>query len=65
MSLLPAPTLAAEIRARTLVGRPPVEGPFHRPIGLLYGRGRELSAASQPFLTLLTTELRSTVASRS
>jgi DNA-binding transcriptional LysR family regulator len=46
VSLLPAPTLAAEVRARTLVGRPPVEGPFHRPIGLLYRRGRELSAAS-------------------
>jgi DNA-binding transcriptional LysR family regulator len=67
VSLLPAPTLAAEIRARTLVGRPPVEGPFHRPIGLLYRRGRELSVASQAFLRLLTKELtprRSAVVSK-
>ena len=56
LSLLPAPTLAAEIRARTLVARPPVEGPFHRPIGVLYRRTRERSAAARAFLTLLTTE---------
>jgi DNA-binding transcriptional LysR family regulator len=57
LSLLPAPTLAAEVRARTLVGRPPVEGPFYRPIGALYRRTRERSAAARAFLTLLTTEL--------
>ena len=56
LSLLPAPTLAAEIRARTLVGRPPVEGPFRRPIGALYRRTRERSAATRAFLALLTTE---------
>jgi DNA-binding transcriptional LysR family regulator len=44
LSLLPAPTLAGEIRARTLVARPPVEGPFRRPIGVIYRRTRELSA---------------------
>ena len=57
LSLLPAPTLVGEIRARTLVGRPPTEGPFYRPIGALYRRTREQSAAAQAFLTLLTREL--------
>ena len=57
LSLLPAPTLAAEIRARTLVGRPPAEGPFRRPIAVVYRKGRELSAAGKAFLALLTTEL--------
>ncbi len=57
LSLLPAPTLAGEIRARTLVARPPVEGPFRRPIGVIYRRTRELSAAGRAFLALLTAEL--------
>ena len=57
LSLLPAPTLAAEIRARTLVARPPVEGPFRRPIGVMYRRTRELSAAGRAFLDVLTSEL--------
>jgi DNA-binding transcriptional LysR family regulator len=57
VSLLPAPTLAGEIRARTLVARPPAEGPFRRPIGVFYRRGRELSAAGRAFLALLTAEL--------
>src|SRR5882672_9654204 len=49
LSLLPAPTLVAEIRARTLAGRPPVEGPFYRPIGALYRRTREQSPAARAF----------------
>jgi DNA-binding transcriptional LysR family regulator len=57
VSLLPAPTLVAEVRARTLVTRSPVEGPFRRPIGVIHRRTRELSAASRAFLTLLTAEL--------
>jgi len=57
LSLLPAPTLVGEIRAHTLVARPPIEGPFHRAIGALYRRTREQSAAAQAFLTLLTREL--------
>ena len=57
LSLLPAPTLVGEIRARTLVARPPIEGPFRRPIGVMYRRTRELSAAARAFLTLLTDEL--------
>jgi len=57
LSLLPAPALAAEIRARTLVARRPLEGPFHRAIGVIYRRGRERSAAGRAFLSLLTAEL--------
>jgi DNA-binding transcriptional LysR family regulator len=57
LSLLPVPTLTSEIRARTLVARPPVEGPFRRPIGVIYRRTRELSTAGQAFLALLTAEL--------
>jgi DNA-binding transcriptional LysR family regulator len=57
VSLLPAPTLASEIRTRTLVARPPIEGPFLRPLGVIHRRTRELSAAGQAFLTLLTAEL--------
>src|SRR5262249_17973928 len=57
LSLLPAPTLAAEMRARTLVGRAPVEGPFRRPIGVMYRRGRELSSAASAVLALLSAEL--------
>jgi DNA-binding transcriptional LysR family regulator len=56
LSLLPAPTLTQERRARTLVGRPPLEGPFLRPIGALYRRTSEQSAAARAFIALLTTE---------
>jgi len=59
LSLLPLPTLTSEIRARTLVARSPIEGPFRRPIGVMYRRTRELSAASRAFLALLTSELGS------
>jgi DNA-binding transcriptional LysR family regulator len=58
LSLLPAPTLVAEVRARTLVARPPAEGPFRRPIGAIHRRTREMSAAGRAFLALLTKELR-------
>ena len=34
---------------RQTLARPPAEGPFYRPIGLLRGRGRELSAARRAF----------------
>jgi DNA-binding transcriptional LysR family regulator len=57
VSLLPAPTLAAEIRARALIGRVPAEGPFRRPVGPMYRRTRELSSAARAVLALLTAEL--------
>ena len=59
LSLVPAPTLVSEIRARTLVARPPAEGPFRRPVGVIYRRSRELSGAGRAFLALLTAELGS------
>ncbi|PYM11273.1 MAG: hypothetical protein DMD81_27380 [Candidatus Rokuibacteriota bacterium] len=64
LTMLPAPTLVGEIRARTLVARRPIEGPFLRPIGALYRRTRELSAACQAFLALLTGELGEGATSR-
>src|SRR5262245_25530288 len=57
LSLLPAPTLAAEIRAGPLIARPPVGGPFRRPIGVMYRRTREQSAACRAVLALLRAEL--------
>jgi len=57
LSLLPAPTLAAEVRARTLVARPPAEGPFRRQIGAIFRRTREMPAAGRAFLDLLIGEL--------
>jgi LysR substrate binding domain len=55
LSLLPAPTLTGEIRARTLVARPPLEGPFRRPIGVrasCQGPARCSSHSSRPSLGL-------------
>jgi DNA-binding transcriptional LysR family regulator len=45
------------VRARTLVARPPVEGPFPRQIGAIFRRTRELPAAGRVFLDLLIGEL--------
>src|SRR5258705_3190864 len=57
LSLLPAPTLVAEIRARTLAGQPPVEGPVYRPPGAPDRRTRELSSPARTILSLLTSPL--------
>jgi DNA-binding transcriptional LysR family regulator len=57
VSLLPAPALVAEVRARTLVMRRLAESPIERPIGVIYRRSRELSSAARVFLQLLTREL--------
>jgi hypothetical protein len=51
------PERFAQRRARTLVARPPLEGPFRRPIGVISRRANELSGPSQVFLALLTAEL--------
>jgi DNA-binding transcriptional LysR family regulator len=59
VSLLPAPALSAEVRARTLVMRRLAESPIERPIGVIYRRSRELSPAARVFLQLLTRELPS------
>jgi DNA-binding transcriptional LysR family regulator len=57
VSLLPAPALIAEVRAKTLVARKLEESPIERPIGVIYRRSRELPAAARVFLQLLEREL--------
>jgi DNA-binding transcriptional LysR family regulator len=56
LSILPAPALASEVRARTLVMRRPADGRIDRPIGAIHRR-RALSAAARLFLDRLTAEL--------
>jgi LysR family transcriptional regulator, transcriptional activator of the cysJI operon len=57
LSILPAPAVVHELRARSLVARRVAEGPLLRPIGVIYHRRRELSPATQAFLNLLAREL--------
>jgi DNA-binding transcriptional LysR family regulator len=57
VSILPAPALANELRARSLCVRRPAEGPLWRPLGVIYRRGRELSPAVRAFLARLQAEL--------
>jgi len=57
VSLLPAPALSAEVRARTLVTRKLAESPIERPIGVIYRKSRELSSVARVFLELLEREL--------
>jgi DNA-binding transcriptional LysR family regulator len=57
LSILPAPALSNEVRARTLVARPPAEGPLDRAIGVIFRRGRELPVAAGALLALLKKEL--------
>jgi DNA-binding transcriptional LysR family regulator len=57
LSILPAPALAHERQARTLVARQPQEGPLRRAVGVIARRGREVSPAARSFLRLLQEEL--------
>jgi DNA-binding transcriptional LysR family regulator len=57
ISILPAPALRNEIRARTLVARRVREGRLERAIGAIHPRRRELSPAARAFLSLLSAEL--------
>ena len=57
VSLLPAPALTAEVRARTLVSRRVRESPLERPIAVMFRKSRELPEPARAFLELLTTEL--------
>jgi DNA-binding transcriptional LysR family regulator len=50
VSILPAPALENEVRAGTLVTRPPREGPLRRPVAAIRRRGRELTPAAQALL---------------
>jgi DNA-binding transcriptional LysR family regulator len=57
ISLLPAPALAAEVRAGSIVERKLRESPIHRPIGVMFRKDRELSRGARAFVDLLTGEL--------
>jgi DNA-binding transcriptional LysR family regulator len=57
VSILPAPALAAEVRAGTLAARRFTGPPLKRPFGAIYRRTRELSTAARTFLELLKNEL--------
>lgn len=53
LSILPASTVTTEVRSRRLAIADFAEGPFTREIGIVYRRGRVLSAAAQAFVRLL------------
>lgn len=53
IAILPEPTLQQERQAGTLVAVPFAAVSFVRPLGLVYRRGRKLSAAAQAFVNLL------------
>jgi DNA-binding transcriptional LysR family regulator len=57
VSILPAPTLTAELRTRSLVRAVLKEGPLMRPIGAIYAARQTLSRAARAFLELLEAEL--------
>jgi DNA-binding transcriptional LysR family regulator len=57
ISILPAPALATEVRAGTLVATRFSGKPLQRPIGAICRRTRELSLAAKTFLELLQREL--------
>jgi DNA-binding transcriptional LysR family regulator len=57
VSILPAPALASEVRAGSLVARRPAGQRLERPIGVIHRRGRELSRATRALLDRLTDQL--------
>jgi LysR family transcriptional regulator, transcriptional activator of the cysJI operon len=57
VSILPAPTLTAELRTRSLVRAVLKEGPLMRPIGAIHAARQTLSRAARAFLELLEAEL--------
>jgi DNA-binding transcriptional LysR family regulator len=57
VSILPENTVKNETRARTLVAIAPSDGPHTRSVGLIYRKGRDLSATARAFMELLVTGL--------
>ena len=53
LSILPASTVANELRGGLLVTPEFVEGPFTRDVGMIHRRGRVPSAAAQEFVRML------------
>jgi DNA-binding transcriptional LysR family regulator len=56
VGLLPAPTVVAESDAGSLRTFPLDEGALVRPLGVIYRRGRELSATAEQFIEMLRSE---------
>lgn len=57
ISILPRSALENEVKAGTLVARPFAAARLTRPIGIIYRRGREQSAAVRAFLETLVRDL--------
>ena len=57
ISILPRSALENEVKAGTLVARPFATARLTRPIGIIYRRGREQSAAVRAFLETLVRDL--------
>jgi DNA-binding transcriptional LysR family regulator len=57
ISILPRSALESEVKAGTLVARPFTTARLTRPIGIIYRRGREQSAAVRAFLETLVRDL--------
>lgn len=57
ISILPRSALENEVKAGTLLARPFATGRLTRPIGIIYRRGREQSAAVRAFLETLVRDL--------
>ena len=57
ISILPRSALENEVKAGTLLARPFATARLTRPIGIIYRRGREQSAAVRAFLETLTRDL--------
>lgn len=58
LSILPSMTVKSEIQAGLLRALPLAEGPFMRPLAILYRRGRSLPPALKKLIAVLTEEER-------
>jgi len=53
VSIVPEDTVRNEVRAGTLFALGFSEGPFTRPVGIIYRKGREISPPARAFIELL------------
>lgn len=58
VGLLPAPTVAREVEAGSLVAVPLATEELVRPVGIIHRRGKDLSSTAQRFIELLQREAR-------
>jgi len=54
IAIVPSTTIVSQIQAGLLKAIPLAEGPFTRPIAILYRRGRALPPAVKKFMAVLT-----------